>query len=226
MPTRSPSPSTTVSRASAGSRRPSLLEHDLPATLFVVSDAVGSTNVWRGERDVGIPVFSLLDWEALGRLVADGFSIGAHTCTHLDLASADPDAAAREIVASKARLAHELGLDVTTFAYPYGGVSAAARDVVAREFRYGVTTRLAVLAPYDDPAQLPRLDSYYLRATGSSSVGDRALPHAHGFARRSALGTSISSAGASHDDARPSLPLCHRSRQERASWCCLACSTC
>jgi peptidoglycan/xylan/chitin deacetylase (PgdA/CDA1 family) len=146
---------------------PALLEHDLPATLFVVSDAVGSTNVWRGERDVGIPVFSLLDWEALGRLVADGFSIGAHTCTHLDLASADPDAAAREIVASKARLVQELGLDVTTFAYPYGGVSAAARDVVAREFRYGVTTRLSALAPYDDPAQLPRLDSYYLRATGS-----------------------------------------------------------
>jgi peptidoglycan/xylan/chitin deacetylase (PgdA/CDA1 family) len=146
---------------------PVLLEHDLPATLFVVSDAVGSTNVWHGKRDAGIPVFPLLDWEALGRLAADGIAIGAHTCTHLDLASADPDAAAREIVASKARLAHELGVHVTTFAYPYGGVSSAARDVVAREYRYGVTTRLSALTPHDDPARLPRLDSYYLRATGS-----------------------------------------------------------
>jgi peptidoglycan/xylan/chitin deacetylase (PgdA/CDA1 family) len=146
---------------------PVLLEHDLPVTLFVVSDAVGSTNVWRGQRDAGIPVFPLLGWEALGRLAADGVSIGAHSCTHLDLSLAGPDTSTREIVASKSRLARELGVDVTTFAYPYGGVGSAARDVVAREFRYGVTTRLAVLAPHDDPARLPRLDSYYLRAPGA-----------------------------------------------------------
>ena len=146
---------------------PILLEHDLPVTLFVVSDAVGSTNVWRGHRDAGIPVFPLLGWDALGRIAADGVSIGAHTCTHLDLSVADPDTVTREIVASSARITRELGVHVTTFAYPYGGVSIVARDVVAREFRYGVTTRLAVLAPHDDPARLPRLDSYYLRAPGT-----------------------------------------------------------
>ena len=146
---------------------PLLREHGLPATLFVVTDAVGSTNVWRGQRDAGIPVFPLLDWDALGRLAADGVAIGAHTCTHRNLASADADSATREIVASRTRLARELGVEATTFAYPYGGVSIAARDVVAREFRYGVTTRLATLAAHDDPARLPRLDSYYLRAPGT-----------------------------------------------------------
>ena len=146
---------------------PLLREHGLPATLFVVTDAVGSTNVWRGQRDAGIPVFPLLDWDALGRLAADGVAIGAHTCTHRNLASADADTATREIVASRTRLARELGVEATTFAYPYGGVSIAARDVVAREFRYGVTTRLATLAAHDDPARLPRLDSYYLRAPGT-----------------------------------------------------------
>jgi len=146
---------------------PMLREHGLPVTLFVVTDAVGSTNVWRGQRDAGIPVFTLLDWNELGRLAADGVALGAHTCTHLDLASADPEAAEREIVSSKTRLARELGVEATTFAYPYGGVSLAARDVVAREFRYGVTTRLATVAANDDPARLPRLDSYYLRAAGT-----------------------------------------------------------
>jgi peptidoglycan/xylan/chitin deacetylase (PgdA/CDA1 family) len=146
---------------------PVLRDHDLPVTLFVVSDAVGSTNVWRGRRDAGIPVLPLLGWDALARLAANDVSIGAHSCTHLDLASAAPDAAEREIAQSKARIARELGVDVTTFAYPYGSVGAAARDVVAREFRYGVTTRLALLSPHDDPALLPRLDSYYLRAAGS-----------------------------------------------------------
>jgi peptidoglycan/xylan/chitin deacetylase (PgdA/CDA1 family) len=146
---------------------PVLRDHDLPVTLFVVSDAVGSTNVWRGHRDAGIPVFPLLEWDALARLAAAGVSIGAHTCTHLDLSSADADAAHREIVGSRDRISRELGVRPTTFAYPYGGVGDAARDVVAREFQYGVTTRLAVLSPHDDPALLPRLDSYYLRAAGS-----------------------------------------------------------
>jgi peptidoglycan/xylan/chitin deacetylase (PgdA/CDA1 family) len=146
---------------------PLLLEHGLPATLFVVTDAVGSTNQWRGRGDPGIPVQPLLDWSALGRLAAQGITLGAHTSTHLNLATAEPDDAEHEIVDSKARLARELGIVATTFAYPYGGVSQAARDVVAREFRYGVTTRLATLSTHDHPALLPRLDSYYFRTPGT-----------------------------------------------------------
>jgi peptidoglycan/xylan/chitin deacetylase (PgdA/CDA1 family) len=146
---------------------PMLREHGLPVTLFVVSDAVGTTNVWRGQGDAGIPVFELIGWDALGRLAANGVSIGAHTCTHPNLALIDRESVEHEIVASKTRLARELGIDVTTFAYPYGGLSDVARDVVAREFRYGVSTRLAMLAPHDDLARLPRLDSYYFRAPGT-----------------------------------------------------------
>jgi peptidoglycan/xylan/chitin deacetylase (PgdA/CDA1 family) len=146
---------------------PMLRDHGLPATLFVVTDAVGSSNVWRGRGDPGVPVFPLLDWDALGRIAADGISLGAHTCTHPDLGTVDPVTVEREIVASKSRLAREVGVDACTFAYPYGSVSTAAHDVVRREFQYGVTTRLAALAPHDDPALLPRLDSYYLRAPGT-----------------------------------------------------------
>jgi peptidoglycan/xylan/chitin deacetylase (PgdA/CDA1 family) len=146
---------------------PLLSEYGLTATLFVVTDAVGSTNVWRGRGDLGIPVQPLLGWSELGRLASNGVSIGAHTCTHLNLATAEPEETEREIVASKLRLARELGTAPDTFAYPYGGVSQRARDVVAREFRFGVSTRLATLSPQDDPALLPRLDSYYLRAPGT-----------------------------------------------------------
>ena len=146
---------------------PLLGEQGLPTTLFVVTDSVGANNVWRGHGDAGIPLFELIGWETLGRLAAQGVSIGAHTCTHPNLALIDPGSVEHEIVASKERLARELGIDVSTFAYPYGGLSAVARDVVAREFRYGVTTRLAMVDPHDHPAQLPRLDSYYFRAPGT-----------------------------------------------------------
>lgn len=146
---------------------PLLREHGLPATLFVVTDAVGTNNLWRGRGDPGIPVFDLTGWDALGRLAADGVTVAPHTCTHPNLATLDRHEVEREIVASKAALARELGIESTTFAYPYGALCDAARDVVAREFEYGVTTRLAVLAPHDDPALLPRLDSYYFRAPGT-----------------------------------------------------------
>jgi peptidoglycan/xylan/chitin deacetylase (PgdA/CDA1 family) len=143
---------------------PLLLEHGLPVTLFVVTDAVGSSNVWRGQQDAGIPLQPLLDWEQLGALHEAGIRLGAHTCTHPKLTTLEGDALEREIVASKQRLARQLGVDANTFAYPYGAVSPAARDVVARTFHFGCTTRLAALASEEDPAMLPRLDSYYLRS--------------------------------------------------------------
>jgi peptidoglycan/xylan/chitin deacetylase (PgdA/CDA1 family) len=153
---------------------PLLVEHGFPVTLFVVTDAVGSSNVWRGRQDPGIPVQPLLDWDQLGALREAGIQLGAHTCTHPRLNTLDGDALEREIVASKQRLARELGVDAKTFAYPYGAVNPEARDVVARTFHYGCTTRLAALASEEDPAMLPRLDSYYLRSPGSlESWGSR-----------------------------------------------------
>jgi peptidoglycan/xylan/chitin deacetylase (PgdA/CDA1 family) len=146
---------------------PLLLEHALPATLFVVTDAAGSTNVWPAGGDAGIPVMRLLDWAELGRLAEAGITIGAHTRTHPRLESLSAGAVEREIVDSKARIATEIGVDAAAFAYPYGSVGSVARDVVARTFRCGVTTRLSMLAPSDDAALLPRLDSYYLRAPGT-----------------------------------------------------------
>jgi peptidoglycan/xylan/chitin deacetylase (PgdA/CDA1 family) len=106
----------------------------------------------------------LLDWNELGRLVESGITIGAHSCTHPHLTELAPDAAEQEIVASKARLAAELGVVPTTFAYPYGSYDRVARDAVARHFTYACSTELRMLSPLDDPALLPRLDSYYYKA--------------------------------------------------------------
>ena len=68
--------------------------------------------------------------------------------------------------------AMEAGVDVIDLKNPATGALGAvtdtvARDVVAREFQFGVSTRLAILSSHDDPARLPRLDSYYCRAPGT-----------------------------------------------------------
>ena len=146
---------------------PLLLAHALPVTLFVVTGSVGETNVWPAGGDVGVPVMRLLDWDELGRLAGAGVSLGAHTRTHPRLENLAAPYVEREIVESRARLRAELGVDVSTFAYPYGSVNPAARSIVSRTFTCGVTTRLATLAPSDDVALLPRLDCYYFRAPGT-----------------------------------------------------------
>jgi len=141
---------------------PLLAEHGLPATVFVVSGAVGGTNAWRGVGDAGIPTLPLLGWEALGRLAAAGFEIGAHTRTHADLARAGAAAVDDEIAGSRDAIGAEIGIAPRAFAYPYGHVGASA-DAVARHFAWGCTTELRTVGPHDRPALLPRLDSYYFR---------------------------------------------------------------
>jgi peptidoglycan/xylan/chitin deacetylase (PgdA/CDA1 family) len=161
---------------------PLLLENGLPVTLFVVTDAVGGTNEWRRGSDPGIPISRLLGWDELGRLAEAGVVLGAHTCTHPRLELLSATEAEREIGDSRSQLERELGLSTNSFAYPYGSVGAVARDVVARTFRCGVTTRLAALSSSDDVALLPRLDTYYFRAAGTlESWGTRLFRMRMGF---------------------------------------------
>src|SRR5437867_8920915 len=61
---------------------PALLERGFPVTLFVVSEHTGRTNEWGGRSQPRIPTLPLLDWDALGRLVEQGVSLGSHTRTH------------------------------------------------------------------------------------------------------------------------------------------------
>jgi hypothetical protein len=53
---------------------------------------------------------------------------------------------------------------VNTFAYPYGAVDRRAAAIVREEFAIGCGTRLGFVRTRSDPAQLPRLDTYYLQS--------------------------------------------------------------
>ena len=143
---------------------PLLIEYGLPATLFVVTDAVGGTNAWRGCADAGIPVLPLLSWHELGRLAECGVSLGAHTRTHARLSKLTDAAVFDEIAGSRQRLRSETGCTARSFAYPYGDVDERAAAVVKTQFGLGCTTELRPLGTTEDVSRLPRLDAYYLRA--------------------------------------------------------------
>lgn len=86
----------------------------------------------------------MMDWADAAALVADGFSIGAHTDTHPILAREDPADQRRELGESRRLLEERLGVPVRLGAYPNGGAAdvSAATLAAAREagLHHAVTT--------------------------------------------------------------------------------------
>jgi peptidoglycan/xylan/chitin deacetylase (PgdA/CDA1 family) len=145
---------------------PLLIDHDLPATVFVVSDAAGTTNRWKAGADRGVPELPLLGWEALRGLAQRGVAIGAHTRTHANLARVPLTQLEDEIVGADERLRAEIGVSPTAFAYPYGGVNDQAAELVGRYYSWGCTTAMRMLSTHERPATLPRIDMFYFRELG------------------------------------------------------------
>ena len=69
---------------------------------------------------------------AAHELAAGPFEIGSHTRTHRDLTGLPACEAESEIAGSKADLERELGVAVTSFAYPFGAVDPRVRALVER----------------------------------------------------------------------------------------------
>ena len=145
---------------------PRLLDHELPVTMFVVTDHVGGRNNWAGRTVPGIPDLPLLTWTDLQRLAGQGVEIGAHTRRHCDLTTLDARRIADEVEGSVAVFEDRLGQRPHAFAYPYVAVNAAAAGAARQICARACTTELRALGTHDDPALLPRLDMYYFRDPG------------------------------------------------------------
>jgi len=101
---------------------PLLSRHDVPATLFVVSQRVGEANTWDAPGGVlrGRP---LLTWDELAALPSE-LELGSHTRTHVELPRVDDEAARAELSGSRTDIEERTGRPVTTVAYPHGATSA------------------------------------------------------------------------------------------------------
>lgn len=82
-----------------------------------------------------------LTWDELRTLTASGEpTIGAHTLTHPMLAKHDAANAEREIVASRDRIARELGCPVRHLSYPVGDPGSAGQREFSLARRHGFAT--------------------------------------------------------------------------------------
>lgn len=140
-----------------------LARHRVPATVFLVSDRMGGDNDWPGQPGT-IPRAPLLSWSDLDALAAAGFRFAAHGRTHRRLDRCDDDTLERELRGSRDAIEQRLGRPCRLLAYPYGLATARVRRVARRHFDAAFGTRLDVATAADDPHQLSRIETYYLRS--------------------------------------------------------------
>lgn len=98
---------------------PILKRRGLPATFFVVTGFIGSEFVPSWDRRLSRR-HPWMSWEQVRWLQREGFEIGAHTRTHVDLGEVGGERAREEIEGSRRDLEDKLAVPVELFAYPFG----------------------------------------------------------------------------------------------------------
>jgi peptidoglycan/xylan/chitin deacetylase (PgdA/CDA1 family) len=111
---------------------PILEQLALPATFFIVTQWMETDLVPWWDRQQGLS-HPWMTWDQVRTLHRQGFEIGAHTRTHVDLGVAARGEAEEEIQGARRDLERHLGTAVTSFAYPFGrraNLSDTSRELV------------------------------------------------------------------------------------------------
>jgi peptidoglycan/xylan/chitin deacetylase (PgdA/CDA1 family)/SAM-dependent methyltransferase len=134
---------------------PLLEKYGFLATIFVVTDHVGATNLWN--RDV--EKAALMDWGTLRDLHERGFTIGGHTASHTRLTRLDNASVVSEISRCRTALRTELGTPARHFASPYGLRDSAIDALIgACGFQTGLTCEPSATTRGYPLLRLPRLE--------------------------------------------------------------------
>lgn len=135
---------------------PLLRRYGFQATIFVVTDLVGGTNVWDEAQGETI---ELMDWPTLLELGDHGVELGSHSATHRPLVSLPAAELTRDLCRSRACLHERTGVPVRSIGYPFGLSDAGVRAIAAAcGFHFGVTTDEWQASYGDDLLRLPRLE--------------------------------------------------------------------
>ncbi|MEZ4863300.1 MAG: polysaccharide deacetylase family protein [Caldilineaceae bacterium] len=135
---------------------PILRAHGFTAIFYLVAGLMGKSSHWlQAERGLTLP---LMDWTAARRLIAEGFSCGAHTMTHPRLAQLDAATCRAELVLARQQIEQQVGHPVHHLAYPFGSCNATVRNLAAEAgYRSACTVEIGHVLPTADLLLLRRV---------------------------------------------------------------------
>lgn len=144
---------------------PLLREFGFTATVFPVVEKIGGVSDWG--RLAGVPVRPLMSWLELKELVRVGIEVGSHGLTHRYLPELPLSELVRETRESKDRLEQALGVEVSTFCYPYGAYDRTVLEMV-REAGYlqSCAMRYDLCGRKANPLEMPRIAMDIFRYAG------------------------------------------------------------
>lgn len=142
---------------------PALKAHRMPAHLFLSTEPVGRVQPWP-DQPSSIPSFPMLDWDEVETLAEGGVLIESHTHSHPDMRKLSLDGMQAECERADALIEQHTGRRPSYFAYPFGYFDRRNLDFARDRYRGTVTTELRPLRDHEDPAALPRLDTFYLKS--------------------------------------------------------------
>ncbi len=127
----------------------------IPATLFVIADAIGGWNDW---DDMAPRRHRHLTADELRQLHDAGVVIGSHTCSHRPLVRLSDSELESELRDSRHRLEDLIGGAVTTLAYPGGAAGLRERIAAQQWYELAFAVDPGPLDSFCDPYLIPRFD--------------------------------------------------------------------
>ena len=124
---------------------PIMNEFGFPGVFYIVANRIKNVN-------------DFVDVEQITDMVNAGWEIGSHGYTHLDITK-NHDSAPYEIGQSKLDLQTALGININTFAYPYGEVNPfVAQQVSDYAYRAGMGLGTSIIHTYSTLFYLNRIE--------------------------------------------------------------------
>ncbi len=145
---------------------PILRRYGFVATVFLVSDYVGTNQIYPWDTPkiqtyTDRHHYRVLNWDEVGEMLACGVEMGSHTCTHRELVPLAVADRWDEILRSRHFLEQKLDREVVSFSYPRGDIDNQVIPMVAQAgYRCGVITPPRTGIPFS-PYTLRRIGVYY-----------------------------------------------------------------
>jgi peptidoglycan/xylan/chitin deacetylase (PgdA/CDA1 family) len=126
----------------------------LPATFFITTGFIETNVVPLWDRQLSAQP-GWMQWDQVRALARQGFEIGCHTDSHIDMGTADSKTVRNELEVSMNRLYKELGTALPLFAYPFGGRGNISTESLALVREMGFMCCASCYGGTNEPAEDP-----------------------------------------------------------------------